>query len=188
MRSLAALCLAAVLAACATSSEVAAPAPPTAPKTSWIVGADGRAIGQASFTAAPGGVLIRLEFSERALTPGWHGTHIHEIGQCADVADGFRASGSHAGHADSVQHGLLNPNGPEAGDLPNVYAPPAGPFSAEFFSPLLTLGAEADEGSIPLLDADGSALIVHAGPDDHFSQPIGGAGARVGCAVISLAP
>ena len=57
-----------------------------------------------------------------------------------------------------------------------------GTANAEAFSALVSLGAGSDRPN--LLDADGSALVIHASPDDHITQPIGGAGARVGCAVI----
>lgn len=194
MRSPLALCFLAFFATACATAPTQDTTPPEPPRTAWIVGADGRAIGQASLTEAPSGVLIRLEFSAGALTPGWHGAHIHERGDCADVAAGFQASGAHVDHDDAEQHGLLNELGPESGDLPNIFAPAAGPFGAEMYSPWLTLGAEpagARPGvkpRMPLLDADGSALVIHAGPDDHFTQPIGGAGARVGCAVISARP
>lgn len=188
MRSLAALCFAALLCACAGTPKPVAIAPPPAPKTVWIVGADGRAIGQANFIEAPHGVLIRLEFSERSLSPGWHGLHLHMIGDCADAAAGFRASGGHLGMGARVTHGLMTPNGPEAGDLTNVFAPPTGLFAAEIFDPHVTLGPVARDHREPLLDADGSALIVHAGPDDQHSQPIGGAGPRVGCAALTNLP
>ena len=185
MRPLAALVFSALLAACATSPP---PFSPQAPKTAWIVGQDGARIGQATFVEAPGGVLIRLEFLDRALPPGWHGTHIHGVGACADFAAGFQAAGAHAGHARDIQHGLLNPAGPEAGDLPNIAAPLGGPFGAEFFTNRLTLGPVAVEGREPLLDADGAALVIHANADDHTSQPIGGAGPRIACAALTPLP
>ena len=79
-------------------------------------------------------------------------------------------------------HGLLNPAGDEAGDLPNLFAGQDGAGSAEFFSTTVAL---TPGGSQPaLLDADGSAVVIHASPDDFVSQPIGGAGARVACGVI----
>lgn len=187
MRSLAALILLGLLSACASAPPEAPTAPPPA-RTAWIVGQDGSAIGQASLTPAPGGVLIRLEFSGAGMTPGWHGAHVHETGGCADVAGAFAAAGAHVGHAETLRHGLLHPGGPEPGDLPNVFAPPSGPFGAEFLAPNLVLGAEALDGRLPLLDADGASLIIHAGPDDHLTQPIGGAGARIGCAAISVLP
>jgi Cu-Zn family superoxide dismutase len=185
---LAALACAVLLCACASSGGNSHAAAPTPPRQAWIVAADGRPIGQATFTEAPAGVLIRLEFSEHALPPGWHGLHLHEHGDCSDFAQGFHDAGGHVGMSRNVQHGLLNPRGPESGDLPNLFAAPSGAFGAEFFSPHVTLGAQAVDGRMPLLDADGAALVIHASPDDQTSQPIGNAGARIGCAALTQLP
>ena len=185
MRRLAALVFASLLGACASSADNAAA--PTPPYAAWIVAADGRAIGQANFTEGPAGVLIRLEFTQ-PLAPGWHGLHLHQRGDCRDFAAGFQAAGGHIGTGAGVQHGLMNTAGPEAGDLPNLFAPPAGLYGAQIFTPRITLRADAPDGRAPLLDADGSALIVHAGPDDQLSQPIGGAGPRIACAALTQLP
>ena len=189
MRTLVALVLVGMLGACASSVNVpAGNALAIAPRTVWIVGQDGRSIGQARFSEAPNGVLIRLEFSQAGLTAGWHGLHLHQKGDCSDFAQGFHASGGHIGMSAHVMHGLLNPRGPEAGDLPNLLAAPAPPYGAEFLDPHVTLAPTALGDRQPLLDADGSALIVHAAPDDHTSQPIGNAGARVACAALTPLP
>ena len=172
---------------CASAAPDVSPALGQGPQTSWIVGREGRAIGQTMFTETPGGVLIRIEFSPGALPPGWHGLHLHARGDCSDFADGFQASGGHLGMSAGRAHGLANPAGPEAGDLPNLFAAP-GPFGAELFSTRVTLHSRPLGDRAPLLDADGSALIVHAGPDDHQSQPIGGAGARLACAALTPLP
>ena len=97
-----------------------------------IAGTSAPAFAQTAADTAPG-------LNDRGLPPGWHGAHIHGVGDCSDFAAGFQAAGAHAGRHDDVQHGLLNPSGPEAGDLPNLAAPIAGPFGAEFFSTRLTL-------------------------------------------------
>ena len=89
MRPIATLLFAALLSACASSGGGGLPPDRIAPRTTWIVGSEGRAIGQATFTEGPDGVLIRLEFSAGALTPGWHGLHLHQRGDCSDVAAGF---------------------------------------------------------------------------------------------------
>lgn len=194
MRLLVALLFAALTVACASSPANRAGPRQAEPRTVWIVGAEGRAIGQATFSGGPNGVLIRMEFSERSLTPGWHGLHLHERGDCSDFAAGFQAAGGHLGMNQRVAHGLMNPAGPEAGDLPNLFVPPAGAFGAEVFAPYALLASERVPGNanqrerLPLLDADGAALMIHAGPDDHVSQPIGGAGARVGCAALTPLP
>jgi len=194
MRRIAAALFAALLGACASSPGADAPDPAPQARTAWIVSGDGRAIGQAHFTPAPSGTLIRLQFSERALPAGWHGLHLHTRGDCSDFANGFEASGGHLGMGDRISHGLLHPNGPETGDLPNLFAPPSGIFAAEFFSPYTVLASQRISGnaSTPareaLLDTDGTALLIHAGPDDQITQPIGGAGARIACAALTTLP
>lgn len=192
MRWIAALVFAALTCACVTAPETPDRSGQTPPRTVWVVGGEGRAIGQATFTEAPSGVLIRLEFSEGGLSPGWHGLHLHGRGDCSDFAAGFQASGGHVGMHERVQHGLMNPAGPEAGDLPNIFAPHSGVFGAELFSERLTLAAapigEGRHRREPLLDEDGTALVIHAGPDDQRTQPIGGAGARVACAALTPLP
>lgn len=193
MRPIAALLFAVLLTACASGAGGGGDFTAQPTKTAWIVGRDGRQIGQATFRDGPNGVLIQLEFSQGALPAGWHGLHLHGRGDCSDFAAGFQASGGHVGMGRRVQHGLLNPRGPEAGDLPNLFAPPVGVFAAEIFAPLVTLGPRiAGHANRPerlsLLDEDGAALLIHAGPDDQVSQPIGGAGARIACAAITTLP
>lgn len=138
--------------------------------------------GTADLSEGPEGVVIRVNVE--GLTPGWHGIHFHAVGECSD--EGFLKSGGHAHHeSEKPPHGLLNPEGPDDGDLPNIYANENGMAQAELYSPFVTLtGAE---GRAMLLDEDGAAIVIHEGPDDHMSQPIGGAGARVACAVIRKA-
>jgi Cu-Zn family superoxide dismutase len=173
--------------ACASSPSELSPALEQPARTAWIVGREGRAIGQAIFTEAPTGVLIRLEFSPGAMAPGWHGLHLHGRGDCSDFADGFQASGGHVGIGAHAAHGLRNAAGPEAGDLPNIFAG-AGPFGAELFSPYVTLHSAPVGPRAPLMDGDGTALIIHAGADDHQTQPIGGAGERIACAALTPLP
>lgn len=202
MRVAVALVFASVLGGCSLMSgafgdggngaEAAGPAP--APRTAWIVGTSGQAIGQATFTQAPHGVLIRLELADGALPAGWHGAHLHQVGDCSDFAAGFAASGPHIGAHAGASHGLMAPSGPEAGDLPNLFATASGTFGAEFIAVRVHMGSAPTPPSfgqperLPLLDADGSALVIHAAPDDHMSQPIGGAGARLACAALTATP
>jgi len=86
-------------------------------------------------------------------------------------------SKAHVNH-DQSKHGLLNAEGPDEGDLPNLYVGQDGSAQAEVSSETPLNG----EGG--LKDGDGSALIIHANEDDHTAQPIGGAGDRVACGVI----
>lgn len=143
-----------------------------------LVGADGAAHGTITLTQAPKGVVLRVE--AKGLTPGWHGMHFHEKAVCEGPK--FTSAGPHVHAATPVVHGLLNPNANDAGDLTNVFVAADGTATVELFSPLVSLRAGQDKPA--LLDADGSALVIHAHPDDYQSQPIGGAGDRVACAVI----
>ena len=138
----------------------------------------GEPIGTVSLTQAPTGLLMRIE--AEGLTPGWHGIHLHAVGDCGDSA--FQNAGGHINHAEPVPHGLMNPQGPDDGDLPNIYADDRGRVRAELFTTRARI-ADAGPGQW-LWDEDGSAVVIHANPDDHRSQPIGGAGDRVACAVV----
>lgn len=138
----------------------------------------GGSAGTLTLTEAPNGVMLKVE--AKGLTPGWHGLHFHEKGDCS--AAGFTSAGAHVHGQAAVVHGLLNPDGNEAGDLPNLYVGADGTGTAELFSGYTSLSGK---GARPaLMDADGSALVIHAGADDHTTQPIGGAGARVACGAI----
>lgn len=143
-----------------------------------IINGQGAEIGKATLTQGPTGLLIKVEAT--GLTPGWHGIHIHATGQCAAP---FTSAGAHINHTDpKTPHGLLNAQGPDDGDLPNLYAAADGSAHGEFFTTKARISQ--DGPGQWLWDADGSALVIHANPDDHNSQPIGGAGDRVACAVL----
>jgi Cu-Zn family superoxide dismutase len=88
--------------------------------TAELKGADGKTIGTATLTEAPHGVLLRIE--AKGLTPGWHGLHFHEKGDCG--TPDFKSAGAHVHTTTAVVHGLLNPDGNDNGDLPNLFAPP----------------------------------------------------------------
>ncbi len=142
--------------------------------TGEVIDGEGVLVGFANFLEGPNGVLIEVTIDTYGLTPGWHGLHLHQVGNCDDVGT-FKLSGGHIGMIEDG-HGLLNPKGPEAGDLPNIWANSDGSAGYEAFSTLFSLADLADE--------DGAALIIHENRDDHITQPIGGAGPRVACAVI----
>ena len=149
-------------------------------------GKDGTDKGYIIFKNAPGaGVMIRVDLKD--LSPGWHGIHLHQVADCSDGADGFKASGGHV-DPDERAHGLLNPDGFERADLPNIFAGSDGRATAEIFNDKVALypseAAAAEAGPFPLMDSDGFAVIVHENADDHVAQPIGGAGGRVACAAV----
>ena len=140
-----------------------------------IADTEGMVIGKVTFQQAPTGVLVSVDVT--GLPPGGHGIHLHAVGSCSPD---FKASGGHI-NPEGVAHGLLNPGGGDNGDLPNLYAAADGSARAEFFTTRVSLnGADLPA----LLDEDGSAVIIHDKPDDHMTQPIGGAGGRIACGVI----
>lgn len=139
----------------------------------------GASVGSATLTEAPNGVLLHIEV--KGLPPGWHGLHFHETGDCSK-AD-FTSAGAHVHAMATKVHGLLNPDLNEAGDLPNLYVAADGTGQVELLSTFVSLNGG---GTRPALaDKDGSALVIHASPDDYKTQPIGNAGARIACGVIA---
>jgi Cu-Zn family superoxide dismutase len=161
-------------AACMLSAPMLAQAQEAARAT--FVNIDGREIGWAELTNTPHGVLIAARVTD--LPSGGHGFHIHETGQC-NVSDGFESAGGHFAPA-GKSHGFSAPAGPHAGDMANQFVQSDGTLRVEVFNPAVTLGS----GQNGLLDGDGSAIVIHANPDDYKSQPSGKAGARIACAVI----
>jgi Cu-Zn family superoxide dismutase len=142
-----------------------------------IVGAKGDNIGKLTIRSGENASIVRIVIGAGGLSPGWHGTHFHQVGDCSDVGK-FELSKGHVNH-DNAKHGLLNADGPDEGDLPNIYANADGSVNAEMSSESIVL-----TGQDALKDNDGSALVIHASEDDHNTQPIGNAGARVACAAI----
>lgn len=137
--------------------------------------AQGQTVGSATFVEGSSGVQITVEVNN--LPPGNHGVHIHAVGQCD--APEFKAAGGHF-NPENKQHGLENAAGPHAGDLPNLTVGEDGRGRLTYTSNRVTLS----EGPNSLFDADGSALVVHAGPDDNKTDPAGDSGARIACGVI----
>jgi superoxide dismutase, Cu-Zn family len=148
-----------------------------------LVNASGGDVGFVKLTKQGGKVIVRGEIE--GLTPGFHGFHVHAVGQC--VAP-FTSAGGHYNPA-GVGHGS------HAGDMPSLLVLDDGSAEGQF---------STDNFSIAeLFDADGSAIIVHAGPDNFANIPTryqsttegvfgpdsatlatGDAGARVACGVV----
>ena len=144
-----------------------------------IIGSDGGTIGSVTVTEAPHGALLRVQIAAGSLLPGAHGMHLHAVADCSDVGT-FKLSTGHINPSGRA-HGLLNPDGPDNADLPNLIVLADGTADVEIF----TVGVTLAGGDVPLLDADGSALVIHANPDDHMTQPIGGAGPRRACGAVT---
>ena len=174
-----------VTAACGSPAPDAAPAPeasdtlpmdgaPSAAPTravATLMTADGKDVG--TVTVLPAGEGMRLAVQVKGLPAGEHGIHLHTVGKCEGPK--FTSAGSHW-NPTAKKHGLANPDGPHAGDIPN-----------------LTVAADGSgivnttlSGSVAgLLDADGAAVVVHAKPDDGKTDPSGDSGDRIACAVLA---
>lgn len=142
---------------------------------------DGEIIGTVNMQDGNVGVVMHVEIE--GIAPGGHAIHIHTTGSCEPD---FKAS---QGHINLLgrKHGLLNPEGPDNGDLANIYAHSDGSVRAELLAVGVAVSHEFAEmrGVAELLDEDGSAIVVHENTDDHMSQPIGGAGGRIACGVVN---
>lgn len=136
-----------------------------------LTDASGEVIGQVRILEGERATI--LEIHATRLDPGPHGVHVHASGVCEPP---FTSAGSHVG-LDEAAHGFQAPEGPHAGDLPNLFAARGSEGTRAHFR--LALPASA------LADADGSSLVVHAGPDDYLTDPAGASGSRVACAVLS---
>jgi Cu-Zn family superoxide dismutase len=171
-----------LLAACLLTgcSHSAATSSPAAIAT--LKDASGRDVGSAEFRSANKGLAIRIRVS--GLSPGNHGVHIHAVGTCDGATTvAFSSAGGHF-NPTSKQHGRLNPAGPHAGDLPNIVVDASGNGTLDASSESLAL----TDGLAAILDADGSAVIVHANQDDERTDAgpsgPGNSGARGACGVI----
>lgn len=142
-----------------------------------LVDAAGATIGSVRAWQTTGGVTFRVE--GRGLAHGIHAIHVHSVGRC-DPPD-FVSAGPHWNPL-GRKHGLSNPAGPHAGDLPNVTVAANGVMGDTVTLSGASLTSAGTTGA--LLDADGAALVIHAGPDDNMTDPSGNSGARIACAVI----
>jgi len=141
--------------------------------------ADGQLVGLAFFEQISEST-VRITGPVEGLSSGRHGVHIHETGTCEPP--GFASAGGHF-NPTGTAHGLENPNGPHAGDLPNMTAPEDGRAWLEFETDRISL----TDGATSLFDEDGSAIVIHAGEDDQRTDPSGNSGDRVVCGEIRRA-
>lgn len=139
-----------------------------------LADAKGVAVGTASVVQQGKGLALKIDVT--GLTPGAHGMHLHTVGKC-DAPD-FATAGGHLNPL-GRQHGKDNPAGSHMGDLPNLMASADGKASTEVPLGLAALGLAG-----ALLDADGAAIVIHAGVDDYKTDPSGNSGARVACGVF----
>ncbi|HSC72104.1 MAG TPA: superoxide dismutase family protein [Candidatus Methylomirabilis sp.] len=143
--------------------------------TAELKNAKGEVVGIATLWEDEGGV--RFYADVRNLPAGKHGLHLHAVGKC-DPPE-FTTAGGHF-NPEGKKHGLANPEGPHAGDLPSLDVTANGTGQLHYLVRRVTLGT----GPASLLDADGTAVVIHANPDDNITDPTGNSGGRIACGVI----
>jgi len=151
---------------------------PRSAATVNLINASGQ-IGVAELTEDSQGV-VSLTVTVSGLPAGAHGIHFHAVGAAQPTdTPAFNSSGAHYNPA-SHQHGLKNPMGTHAGDLPNLIVDSQGNGVLVTTTNRISL----TDGPITLFDSNGSSLIIHANEDDQVTDPTGNSGGRIAGGVI----
>jgi|TARA_R100000501_G_scaffold1851_1_gene4903 Cu-Zn family superoxide dismutase len=132
--------------------------------------AEGSAVGRAVFTETDAGVDVDAQLT--GMAPGVHAVHVHQTGTC--TPPDFTSAGGHWNPTNQ-------PHPQHKGDLGNVTVDASG--GAQLTATIDDVSLNG--GTVPMLDSDGAALIVHMNADDMVSQPSGDAGARMACSPIT---
>jgi Cu-Zn family superoxide dismutase len=145
-----------------------------------LVDTQGRMVGTARFSEAAGGDGVSVRVEVAGLPPGPHGIHVHAVGVAdPNASPPFATAGGHF-NPENRQHGLNNPSGAHAGDLPNLVVAADGTGVLDAVTERLTLSP----GPNSIFDADGSAVIIHTNADDQVTNPTGNSGGRIAGGVI----
>ena len=160
------------LGGCHDDMATGAPLAKGARAVALLHNADGAEVGRATVTEVAGG--LRVTVDAKGLPHGTHGAHVHTIGLC--TGPDFTSAGGHW-NPTGMKHGAMNPQGPHEGDLPNLIVGTDGRGAVGVTIPGATMAG--------LLDADGSALVVHANQDDLMTDPSGNSGSRIACGVFA---
>ena len=169
------------LTACGSETEQAQEKPGTQESSAELVGqatlanSAGGEVGQVSFTVT--GEVLSLQLDAANLPAGESGFHLHTTGLC-DGPD-FKSAGGHLNPMDR-EHGSDNPSGKHLGDLPNISIGGDGVAQAT-----IVVSDDAPTALSAIFDEDGSAVMIHAEPDDYQTDPTGNAGSRIACGVIT---
>lgn len=137
--------------------------------------AQGKDVGMVMVSAAKdGGVSLAYDF--KGLTPGEHALHIHQVAMCEAP---FASAGPHF-NPGAKKHGLQNPDGPHAGDMPNFTVGADGTAKGTVVNKNVSMGADANS----VFTGGGTAIVIHETADDLKTDPSGNAGGRFACGVV----
>jgi len=167
-RTLCIIPLLAVIACCAAATAQGV--------TVQLKTAQGQEAGTAIIKSASHGVVVQVK--AKNLPAGEHGIHFHQSAKC-DPPD-FKTAGAHF-NPDGKKHGVKNPEGHHAGDMKNLTVAANGTATTTIVDHDVNLG----DGSHSLLSNGGTALVIHAKPDDMMTDPTGNSGDRIACGVIT---
>ena len=134
----------------------------------------GNNVGMAMISPAKGGG-VSIDLTLKGLPPGEHALHLHEVAKCEPPT--YKSAGAHFNPA-KKKHGVLNPDGPHAGDMANFKVAANGTAQTTITNKNVTMNSGANS----IL---GTALVIHQGADDMKTEPAGNAGDPIACGAIT---
>src|SRR5438105_763570 len=137
------------------------------PVTVKLQDSQGKDVGTAQLSQEAKGVKIKLNVHD--VPAGEHAIHVHQNAKCE--GPDFKSAGAHL-NPDNKKHGLSNPDGPHAGDVPNFKTDAKGKSKDTVVAPNVTLG----DGGNSVFANGGTALVIHAKADDNKTDPSGNSG------------